>query len=173
MNFIRSLIPNDWYMKLFSPPEDNLDNNPYGIYLHIRQPNVSLPLNLKNSTRYDVVSFFQNYHDNSYHSTLSQEELLKHSNNLFSLPEDNPDTQYQEIQKCFECFQQNEMVFVKPSSLEIDHNPDDNEKWVTTFTKVTENSKTNDEEEIIASICSYKNYKFPNEKEIVEPNNFD
>ena len=120
MNFIRSLIPDDWYMKLFSPPEDNLNNNPYGIYLHIRNPNVSLPLNLNNSTRYDVVSFFQNYHDNNYHVNLTESELLKHANNLFSLPENKPKIQYQELQKCFECFQQNEMVFVKPSSLEID-----------------------------------------------------
>ena len=61
------------------------------------------------------------------------------------------------------------MVFVKPSSLEIDHNPDNNDKWATTFTKVTENSKNNTKEDIVASISSYKNYKFPNEKEIVEP----
>jgi hypothetical protein len=173
MNFIRSLIPDDWYMKLFSPPEDNIETNSSGIYLHIRQPNVSLPLRLINSTRYDVVSFFQNYHDNSYHLTLSREELLKHTNNLLSLPIDNSDNLYQELQKCFESFQQNEMVFVKPSSLEIEHNPDDNEKWITTFIKKNENGTNDTEDDIIASINVYKNYKFPNEKEIVEPNNFD
>ena len=176
MNFIRSLIPNEWYMKFFSPPEDDVENNPNGIYFHIRHPNISLPLNLPNTSRYDVVSFFQNYHDNEYHNSLSQSELLEQVAQLFnlsSLEETSKDKQYEEFQRCFECFQQEEMVFVRPSFLEIDHDPDDNNKWITTFTKTTDNGKNGVSEDVIASINSYKNYTFPNEKEVVEPQAFD
>ena len=176
MNFIKSLLPDDWYLKFFSPPEDNKETNPSGIYLHIKQPNVSLPLSLNNSSRYDVVSFFQKYHDEEYYRKLSKSTLLDQVNKLLSInfPEEkNSDTQYNELLKCFETFQQNEMVFVRPSNLEIDHNPDDNEKWVTTFTKLTDTGKNGTTEEVIASINAYKKYNFPDEKEVVEPKDFD
>ena len=176
MNFIRALLPDDWYLKFFSPPEDNKESNPSGVYLHIRQPNVSLPLSLDNSSRYDVVSFFQKYHDNDYHQTLSQSQLLDQVNNLFSITRqenENSDQQYEELLNCFESFQQNEMVFARPSQLEIDHNPDDNEKWITIFTKSIDNGKKGVSEEVIASINAYKNYTFPDEKEVVEPKDFD
>lgn len=176
MNFIRALLPDDWYLKFFSPPEDNKDNNPSGIYLHIKQPNISLPISLNNTSRYDVVTFFQKYHDNNYHRTLTETELLEQVNKLFSISTQenlNSETQYTELVKCFETFQQNEMVFVPPSTLEIDHNPDDKEKWVTTFTKSIDNGKNGVMEEVIASINSYKNYNFSDEKEIVEPKDFD
>lgn len=176
MNFIRALLPDVWYLNLFSPPEDNKEVNPSGIYLHIRQPNVSLPIRLNNSSRYDVVSFFQKYHDNDYHNTLSQTQLLDQVNNLFSITRQenqNLDQQYVELLKCFETFQQNEMVFARPSYLEIDHNPDDNEKWLTTFTKSVDNGKNGLYEEIIASINAYRTYTFPDETDVVEPKYFD
>lgn len=176
MNFIRALLPNDWYLKFFSPPEDNKDNNPSGTYLHIKQPNISLPLNLDNTSRYDVVTFFQKYHDNDYPRTLPKKELLEEVNRLFSissLENENSKTKYAELIKCFESFQQNEMVFIRPSNLEIDHNPDDNDKWVTTFVKTSENGKSNVQDEVIASISAYKDYTFPDEKEVVEPKDFD
>lgn len=176
MNFIKSLLPDDWYLKFFSPPEDNKEFNPSGIYLHIKQPNVSLPLNLNNTSRYDVVSFFQKYHDNDYYQTLSQDKLLDQVNNLFCITHQqnkNSEKQYEELLKCFESFQQNEMVFIRPSHLEIEHNPDNNEKWITIFTKSIDNGKNGVSEEVIASINAYKNYTFPDEKEVVEPKDFD
>ena len=176
MNFIKALLPDEWYLKFFSPPEDNKEKNPFGIYLHIKNPSVSFPLSLNNTTRYDVVSFFQKYHDEDYHRKLSKNQLLNQVNDLFSITTNeisNADTQYKDFLKCFESFQQNEMVFVRPSNLEIDHNPDDNEKWITTFSKTVDNGKNGQSEEIIASINSYQTYTFPDEKEIVEPKDFD
>lgn len=174
MNFIKALIPDDWYLNFFSPPEDNKEINPCGIYLHIKNPNVSLPLSLNTTSRYDVVSFFQKYHNEKYNNTLSQVQLLEQVNDLFSISsQPNVDIQYKEYLKCFESFQQNEMVFTHSSNLEIDHNPDDNNKWVTIFKKSIDNGKKGCSEYVIASINAYKTYTFPDEKEIVESKSFD
>ena len=76
-------MPDSWYLKLFTPPEDLEENNPSGVFFHIRSPNISLPLRLSGTSRYDVVNFFQDYHDNNISQSLTQKELMDHINKLF------------------------------------------------------------------------------------------
>lgn len=172
MNFLKSLIPVDWYLKLFTPPEDNKELNPNGVYLHIKSPSVSLPLSLDTASRYDVVNFIQEYHDNAIYKDLTKDELLDRLHNLFIVNNDSK-TNINELLSCFDSFKQNKIVFTRPSFLNIQHDPDENNKWITTFVKNMDNGKFGCKDEIVGSITVYKNYTFPDEKEVVDSSGFD
>jgi hypothetical protein len=56
MEFLKSIIPDDWYLRFFPPEEDNQEN--VKLYLHIRDGKYIIPIK-QGQTRSQVVGLLK------------------------------------------------------------------------------------------------------------------
>lgn len=116
---LKWLLPDEWIMKLFPPNEDNEQG--VSIYLHLIESDISIKLQ-SGISRYELIEFIKKIHDD-YDSV---------SDNIHDLT-----TQHLVIpphiasNKIIACFHKEKVVFMTDSNIEIEHNKNDNGKWIT------------------------------------------
>jgi hypothetical protein len=132
MDFLQSLLPTEWRLRLFKPDEDTEPGT--HIYLHIREDDVTFRFK-HDVSRYDVVEFLKELHDddllNGEHDELFKERVT----GLFLIDSTMQASYYSNIMQQFKDFKQNNVIFMKRSSIEIEHEKSPELGWVTSIYK--------------------------------------
>lgn len=118
MSLLKGILPDSWILKLFTPNEDDNINK---IYLTIHQ-NDSLFILNKNVTRYTVIEFIRQIHNN-YDEIKDNINML--AQEYFEL--DNKT----DIHTLIRPFMKEEIVFMTNSEIEIEHNKNEEGYWIT------------------------------------------
>ena len=135
MDFIQSLLPVEWALRLFDP-----DTSPgIHIYLHIKETDSVFRFKPAVS-RYDVVEFLKTMHETDL--LLNTPEFVASVSKLFLVDPQLNDKQVAELREQFAPFSKQSIIFMKDTQIEIEHNKTDNNQWLTTFTKKFNNNQT-------------------------------
>lgn len=137
MDFLKSIIPDDWYLRFFPPEEDTKEN--IKLYLHVRDGKYIIPVK-HGLTRSDVVSLLKDINSESGNITDQEddtqqiEELQTKMNEVFDIP---ADTIYRIV---YDTFSGAEILFVGGGELSIEHDKDPATNiWNTWFSKKIKN----------------------------------
>ena len=132
MDFLQSLLPTEWRLRLFKPEEDS-DPGAH-IYLHIREDDATF--RFKNDvSRYDVVEFLKELHDDDLLNGEHDELFKQRATTLFLIDNTMNVDYYKDIMMQFKDFQQNNVIFMKKSSIEIEHEKSTELGWITSIYK--------------------------------------
>lgn len=132
MEFLQSLLPTEWVLRLFKPDEDTEPGA--AIYLHIKDDDTTF--RFKNGvTRYDVVEFIKEIHDDNLLDSEHNELFKQRLSTLFLMDTVLSERYFINIQNQFKCFQRTEVIFMKQSSIEIEHSKSDDGIWLTSIYK--------------------------------------
>lgn len=156
MDFLQSLLPAEWLLKLFKPDEDSMPGA--HIYLHVREDDVSFRFK-NNVTRYDVVEFLKELHDdllNGNHNELFKQRMLT----LFLLDTEQSDSYFNGLMEHFRDFKKTDVIFMKQSSLRIEHEKMDDSSWLTSIYKTMPNINNESDNKAIAVITTKDTYLF-------------
>ncbi len=143
MDFIKSLLPAEWNMRLFEPETDTAPGA--HIYLHITETDSVYRLKT-GASRYAIVELLKELHDDALDTTefASRLTAILHIN----LSREN------EIAETFQSFSREEAIFMGSTRLIIEHDKNEAGAWVTTFIKVFDKAKRTFEEKPIAYITN-------------------
>lgn len=132
MDFLQSLLPKEWALRLFKPEEDTLPDA--AIYLHIKDEDATFRFR-NDVTRYDVVEFLKEIHDDNLLNDEHTELIKKKITKLFLIDASLPKNYLLELINQFKCFQKTEIIFMRQSSIEIEHTKGDDGMWLTSIYK--------------------------------------
>lgn len=132
MDFLKSILPDDWYLKWFPPEEDSQEG--VQLYLHIREGKYIIPI-VKGLTRSQVVCFLKEINGNGYKT--ESEDLDEPENVLNDELPNYFDLQVENINKMiWDTFNGIEIVFVGGGELTVEHTKSEkNQIWETWFSK--------------------------------------
>jgi len=153
MDFLQSLLPTEWVLRLFKPDEDTEPGS--AIYLHIKEDDVTFRFK-NNVSRYDVVEFIKEIHDDNLLDGNYNELVKQRLSTLFLMDITLPDQYFLDTQNQFKCFQKTKVIFMKQSSIEIEHTKSDDGSWLTSIYKKFNGSGDNP----IAIITTKPDYQF-------------
>lgn len=153
MDFLQSLLPTEWALRLFKPDEDTVEGA--AIYLHIKNDDVTFRFRT-GVTRYDVVEFIKEIHDDNLLDGEHNEEVIQRITKLFLVDDTLPQNVYADIIKQFTCFVRTEVIFMRQSSIEVEHDKNEDGTWLTSIFKKFNNSGDN----AIAVITTKPVYQF-------------
>ena len=128
MSLLKGILPDSWILKLFTPNEDEDTNTK--IFLNLTQNDNVLTLK-KDITRYTVIEFLKQLHDN-------YDELK--DNITLLLEEYFEDVSYETLH-LLQPFMKEEIVFMNNTEIEIEHNKNDEGLWITDIYKVHSKNK--------------------------------
>lgn len=156
-SLLKNIIPTALYLKWFNPSEDTQNGN--NVYLHILDENNNTTFSLKfkkGVTRYDVVAFLKDLHDN----TIEDDEVVhKEFGCLFEFYSQE---EFKKALKLLNIFTKDKYIFLGESNINVIHEQDEENKlWYTHFNK-TNNIKNQEHTKCIACICNKYTYVFDN-----------
>ncbi len=146
MDFIKSILPTEWFMQMFSPDEDTTNR----LYLHIRQ-NGSYPIT-RASTRVDVIEFIKYIHGSKLISE-NETEINEIRETIKRLFEVNSKTVEDLMGVIPDVFGKEHIVFMSSSEIKLDHSQNDAGLWITKIIK-----ETGSKEVELAVICTQPTY---------------
>ncbi len=132
MDFIQSLLPSEWLLRLFKPDEDTVPGA--AIYLHIKEDDVTFRFR-NGVSRYDVVEFIKEIHDDDLLDGERNELVKQRLAKLFMIDPTLPEKYFIDTCNQFKCFQRTEVIFMRQSSIDIDHTKGEDGSWVTSIYK--------------------------------------
>tara|TARA_Y100000816_G_scaffold290815_1_gene280436 strand:- start:187 stop:762 length:576 start_codon:yes stop_codon:yes gene_type:complete len=156
-SFFQNILTPNQYLYWFPPKEDKSEE--VQLNIHFNNCN-SFQIN-KNVSRYNLIQLFESIHDN--HNTINN-EIIDILSNYFVI--ENEKT-LKSLIKSLKVFEQEEVVFLGKTELQIEHIKED-ERWVTRFfkTKLASNFKidtnTNNENQEVESYDSNNSNDFDN-----------
>ena len=139
MAMLKWLLPDEWILKLFPPSDDNEDG--IDIYLYFVNRDISLKFT-KDTSRYDVIEFIKQIHDD--YDTIS-DNMYDLTNQYLEVPE------HISTQKIMSVFQTENIVFMNNTTISIEHDKNEEGKWLTKIYK----EKKNSEPVHLATISNY------------------
>ena len=129
MDILKAILPDTWFMNLFSPDEDATNR----LYLHIKN-NTTLRIAHKVS-RVDVVDFLKSIHESNLISE-NDIEITEIRNKIRTLFEVVNDKVVDELMGIIpDVFSREQTVFVSGSEIKICHDKNDTGKWITRILK--------------------------------------
>lgn len=132
MDFLQSLLPTEWALRLFKPDEDTAPGT--SIYLHIKDDDSTF--RFKNDiSRYDVVEFIKELHDDNLLDGEHNELVKQRLTTLFLIDATLPERYFIDTQQQFKCFQRTDVIFMKQSSIEVEHTKGEDGSWLTSIYK--------------------------------------
>jgi hypothetical protein len=153
MEFLQSLLPTEWALRLFKPDEDTEPGA--AIYLHIKEDDTTFRFR-NDVSRYDVVEFIKEIHDDNLLDGEHNELVKQRLATLFLIDDTLPERYFTDTQQQFKCFQRKEVIFMKQSSIEIEHTKGEDGSWLTSIYKKFNGSGDNP----IAIITTKPAYQF-------------
>ena len=153
MDFLQSLLPTEWALRLFKPDEDTKPGA--AIYLHIKEDDTTFRFR-NDVSRYDVVEFIKEIHDDNLLDGEHNELVKQRLATLFLIDDTLPERYFIDIQQQFKCFHRTEVIFMKQSSIEIEHTKGEDGSWLTSIYKKFNGSGDNP----IAIITTKPSYLF-------------
>jgi hypothetical protein len=151
MSLLKGIIPDEWILKFFPPNEDNNINKLYLTILPLDDYLVIKP----DVSRYTIIEFIKQIH-NDYDEIKDNISLL--FKEYFESTND--------IHNMLKPFMQEEIVFMNKSKIEIEHNKNDDDYWITEIYKIHSKDKKIKIAEL-ASVIS-DNTVFSNNDNIIE-----
>ena len=148
MDILKAILPDTWYMNLFSPEEDATNR----LYLHIKN-NTILRIT-QGVSRVDVVDFLKSIHESSLISENEAEvaEIRNKITTLFDVS--GGDKAVNELMGVIpDLFSKEQTVFVSGSEMKVYHYKNYNGKWITRILK-----ETGTKEIEIGVICDAQRY---------------
>jgi hypothetical protein len=148
MDILKAILPDTWYMNLFSPEEDATNR----LYLHIKN-NTTLRI-AQGVSRVDVVDFLKSIHESSLISENEAEiaEIRQKISALFEIS--GGEKAVNELMGTIpDVFSREQTVFVSGSEMKICHDKNESGKWITRVLKET-GSKENE----LGVICDSQRY---------------
>lgn len=146
MEFLKAILPDEWYMNLFKPEEDATNR----LYLHIKN-NPILKL-MPGVTRVDVVDFLKSIHESSLISE-NEDEVREIREKIQTLFEVNGKLIEDLMGIIPDVFSKEQTVFVSSSEMKVCHDKNDAGKWITRILK-----ETGSKESELAVICDSQQY---------------
>lgn len=153
MDFLQSLLPTEWALRLFKLDDNTAEGA--AIYLHIKDNDASFRLRT-NVTRFDVVEFLKGIHDDNLLNDDNINQVKEQLKNLFFVEDNLSDQNFINIINKFECFKKNEVIFMRQSDIEFDHTKNDDGTWLISIYKKFNNMS----ETPIAVITTASFYQF-------------
>lgn len=132
MDFLKSLLPTEWVLRLFNPDEDT--ELGASIYLHIEDNDATFRFR-NGISRYDVVEFIKEIHDDDLLNNENNELVKQRLTSLFLIDSTLPEKYFTETYKQFNCFQRTEVIFMRQSSIEVEHTKGEDGCWITSIYK--------------------------------------
>jgi hypothetical protein len=132
MDFLQSLLPTEWVLRLFKPDEDTEPGA--SIYLHIKDDD-SIFRFRNGVSRYDVVEFIKEVHDDNLLDGNHNELVKQRLSTLFLMDIALPEQYFLDTQNQFKCFQRTNIIFMKQSNIEIEHTKSEDGSWLTCIYK--------------------------------------
>ncbi len=147
MDILKAILPDTWYMNLFSPEEDATNR----LYLHIKN-NTTLRI-AQGVSRVDVVDFLKSIHESSLISE-NEAEIAEIRQKISTLFEVTNDKIVDELMGTIpDVFSREQTVFVSGSEMKICHDKNDSGKWITRVLRETGSKETE-----LAVICDSQRY---------------
>lgn len=148
MDILKAILPDTWYMNLFSPEEDATNR----LYLHIKN-NTILRI-AQGVSRVDVVNFLKSIHESSLISE-NDAEITEIRNKICTLFEVvGGDKVVNELMGIIpDVFSREQTVFVSGSEIKVCHDKNEDGKWITQILKETGTKETE-----LAVICDAMRY---------------
>jgi hypothetical protein len=140
MDFLQSLLPTEWILRLFKPDEDTEPGA--SIYLHIKDDDVTFRFR-NDVSRYDVVEFIKEIHDDNLLDGEHNELVKQRISTLFLIDNTLSERLFLDIYQQFKCFQRTEVIFMRQSSIEIEHTKGEDGTWLTSIYKKYNGSSDN------------------------------
>ena len=140
MDFIQSLLPTEWALRLFKPEEDTEPGA--SIYLHIKDNDFTFRFR-NGVTRYEVVEFIKEIHDDNLLDGEHNDLVKTRLSTLFLMDSMLPEQYFTDMQNQIKCFQRTEIIFMRQSNIEIEHTKNDDGTWLTSIYKKFNNSGDN------------------------------
>lgn len=137
MDFIKSLLPAEWSMRFFEPETDTQPGA--HIYLHVMSTDSVFRFR-QGVSRYDVVEFLKEIHDNS---ELTKEEFIETASRLFMVNTILNDKDAKHLLGQFEPFRRQSIIFMRDSILNMEHDKNENNEWITSIFKQFGTDETN------------------------------
>lgn len=132
MDFLQSLLPTEWILRLFKPDEDT--ESGVAIYLHIKDDDVTFRFR-NGVSRYDVVEFIKEIHDDNLLDGEHNELVKQRLASLFLIDPTLPEKYFMDTYHQFKCFQRTEVIFMRQSSIEVTHAKGEDGSWLTSIYK--------------------------------------
>lgn len=129
MDFIKSLLPAEWSIRFFEPETDTEPGA--HIYLHIPATDTVFRFR-QNISRYDVVEFIKELHDNPDMTTPA---IIEAASRLFLINTVLTDKDAKELLEQLSPFQKQAAIFMRDSVIEIEHDKTEMGAWVTSIYK--------------------------------------
>ncbi len=146
MDFIKSILPTEWFMQMFSPDEDNSNR----LYLHVRKNGI-FPIT-RQVSRVDVIEFLKYIHASKLISE-NETEVNEIRESIKRLFEVNSKTVEELMGVIPDVFGKETIVFMSESELKLDHSQNDAGLWITKIIK-----ETGTKEIELAVICTQPTY---------------
>ncbi len=147
MDILKAILPDTWYMNLFSPEEDAINR----LYLHIKN-NTTLRI-AQGVSRVDVVDFLKSIHESSLISE-NESEIAEIRSKIGTLFEVSNDKVVDELMGTIpDVFSKEQTVFVSGSEMKICHDKNETGKWITRVLKEIGSKETE-----LAVICDSQRY---------------
>jgi hypothetical protein len=152
MDFLKSLLPVEWSMRLFEPETDTVPGA--AIYLHISETDAVYRLK-KDVSRYQVVELLKDMHDGE----IAEPDLPNKLSELFIINfVGKIDTE--RLMSIFRPFLKAEAIFAGQTELIIEHDKDEQGNWITSFIKKFDKAKRLYDEKPIAVLCNNPEFNF-------------
>ena len=130
MDILKAILPDTWYMNIFSPEEDATNR----LYIHIKN-NTILKI-AQGVSRVDIVDFLKSIHESSLISENEAEiaEIRSKISTLFDVA--GGEKEINELMGVIpDVFSKEQTVFVSGSEIKICHDKNDGGKWITRILK--------------------------------------
>lgn len=118
MSLLKWFLPDEWVLKLSTPSEDSDETK--AIFLHLIDRDISLQLQ-KEVSRSELIEFLKQIHDD-YESI--EDNFIELANQYIQFP------MHLNV-KVLNVFKKEQIVFMNSSELEIEHNKNDEDLWIT------------------------------------------
>lgn len=129
MDFIKSLLPVEWSIRFFEPETDTEPGA--HIYLHIPATDTVLRFR-QNISRYDVVEFIKELHDNH---DITTPAIIESASMLFLINTIITDKDSKTLLEQLSPLQKQAAIFMRDSVIEIEHDKTETGAWITSIFK--------------------------------------
>ena len=129
MDFLKSLLPVEWSIRFFEPETDTEPGA--HIYLHIPAMDTVFRFR-QNVSRYDVIEFIKELHDDA---DMSTPKIIEAASKLFLINSILTEKDSRQLLEQLSPFQKQSAIFMRDSVIEIEHDKNETGAWITSIFK--------------------------------------